>query len=668
MAFLNRLADQPSPYLRQHSANPVDWWPWSEEAFAQARRRDVPVLISVGYSACHWCHVMAHESFEDDEVAQVLNAHFLAIKVDREERPDVDAVYMEAVQLVNGSGGWPMTVLALPDGRPFWAGTYLRKPAFVRLLDQVAALWDGQRSSLEDDAARLSEAVRHGAELPAPAPGPGAGDDALARAAKALMARSDPEWGGLGTAPKFPQPGSLDVLAQYFWRSGEPVALDALCRALDAMSSGGIYDHLAGGFARYSTDRYWLVPHFEKMLYDNALLVRTYARAWQLTGAPRYRQVVEETVAYLLGPPIRLSAGAWASAEDADSEGEEGRFYTWSRDEVVRVGGAAAADWYGTTAPGNWEGRNILWRPDLGDVERPPEVEEARARLLAHREQRPRPGLDGKVLTEWNAMAVSALAYAGRALDRPAWVAAAAETAGALLEELRGADGRWRRSWLPGLTGPTPLACSADYAWLVEAFTRLSEATGEARWMSEARAAADALIDLFWDDLGGGFFTTGKDAEQLIARMKDVHDGAVPSANATAALALARLGELTGVGHYEELARRTVQALGPALAVSPASFAGTAVAVDFLSAPRRQVVVSSADPALVRPVWARYLPSTVLAWGEPYPSPLWEGRDDAGAAGQVFVCEGYTCLLPVRDADQVDALLGPARPSTYRAG
>jgi uncharacterized protein YyaL (SSP411 family) len=695
LATLNRLADQPSPYLRQHAGNPVDWWPWSDEAFADARRRDVPVLISVGYSACHWCHVMAHESFEDDEVAQLLNAHFLAIKVDREERPDVDAVYMEAVQLVNGSGGWPMTVLALPDGRPFWAGTYLRKAAFVRLLSQVAELWDGKRSSLEDDAARLSEAVRNGAALPGPAPtagpalpqgldapgpgtvddlawpgalaGPDGSEDALARAAKALMARSDPEWGGFGNAPKFPQPGSLDVLAQYYWRSAEPIALGTLCRALDAMSSGGIYDHLAGGFARYSTDRYWLVPHFEKMLYDNALLVRAYTRTWQLTGSQRYRQVVEETVGYLLRPPIRLSVGAWASAEDADSEGEEGRFYVWSSEEVDSVGGAAVADWYGVTEAGNWEGRNVLWRPGIGDLERPPDVEEARARLAERRQGRPRPGLDAKVLTEWNAMAISALAYAGRALDRPSWVAAAAETADVLLSELRGADGRWRRSWHPGMAGPRHLACSADYAWLVEAFTRLSEATGEARWISEARAAADALIDLFWDHEGGGFFTTGNDAEQLIARMKDIHDGAVPSANATAALALGRLGELTGAPGYEDVARRTVDALGPALAVSPASFAATAVAADYLSGPRRQVVVSSSDPALVRPVWARYLPSTVLAWGEPYAAPLWEGRDDDAAAGLAFVCEGYTCLLPVRQADQVAALLVPPVPSTFRA-
>jgi uncharacterized protein YyaL (SSP411 family) len=288
--------------------------------------------------------------------------------------------------------------------------------------------------------------------------------------------------------------------------------------------------------------------------------------------------------------------------------------------------------------------------------------------LFERRELRARPGLDDKVLTEWNAMTVSALAYAGRAFDRPAWVAVAAETAELLVQELREADGRWRRSWLPGTVGPRHLACAADYAWLVDAFTRLSEATGEARWIGEARATADALIDLFWDDRGSGFFTTGKDAEQLIARMKDIHDGSVPSANATAALALARLGELTGVARYEGVAEQTVHALGPALAASPAAFTGAAVAADYLAGPRRQVVVSSADLGLVRPIWARYLPGTVLAWGEPYPSPLWEGRDDGAAAGLVFVCEGHTCLLPVREADQVDALLGPPGPSTYRAG
>ncbi len=326
----NRLAQETSPYLLQHAGNPVDWRPWSAEAFAEARRRDVPVLISVGYSACHWCHVMAHESFEDTGVAEVLNSGFVAVKVDREERPDVDAVYMEAVQLLTGGGGWPMTVLALADGRPFWGGTYLPRANFLNLLQRVVTLWSTNRSALEDDAARLSEAVRQGA-APAPlAGGPGqsaAGrpDDrhafgtVLAAAAEGLLARYDPQWGGFGGAPKFPQATSLEVLAQYWWRSGDERSLEAVTHTLDAMSSGGIYDHLAGGFARYSTDRHWLVPHFEKMLYDNALLVLAYTHAWQFTGSPRYRQVVDETVGYLLSPPIRLPEGAWASAEDADS-------------------------------------------------------------------------------------------------------------------------------------------------------------------------------------------------------------------------------------------------------------------------------------------------------------------------------------------------------------
>ena len=449
-----------APIFSSTPANPVDWWPWSEEAFAEARRRDVPVLISVGYSACHWCHVMAHESFEDPGVAEVLNASFVAVKVDREERPDVDAVYMEAVQLLTGGGGWPMTVLALADGRPFWGGTYLPKANFLSLLERVRDLWSTERAAIEDDASRLAEAVRKGAAPPALSGGhqgpDGSGADeieplgiALTGAAEGLLSRYDPQWGGFGQAPKFPQATSLELLAQYWWRSADERALEALSRTLDAMSSGGIYDHLGGGFARYSTDRHWLVPHFEKMLYDNALLVIAYTHAWQFTGSARYRQVVEETVGYLLAPPIRLTEGAWASAEDADSDGKEGRFYTWSFAELEEVGGRAAAQWYGASAGGNWEGTNILWRSRFGEIARPPEIEDARRRLFERRQGRTRPGLDGKVLTEWNSMGVAALAYAGRAFGQEAWVAEATRTAEVLLARLRRPDGRWLRSWRP---------------------------------------------------------------------------------------------------------------------------------------------------------------------------------------------------------------------------
>ena len=575
---MNRLASESSPYLQQHAGNPVGWWPWCDDAFAEARRREVPVLISVGYSACHWCHVMAHESFEDAEVAEVLNAHFVPVKVDREERPDIDAVYMEALQLLTGGGGWPMTVLALPDGSPFWAGTYLPKANFLALLRRVSDAWPSAREAIAAEAARLAEGVRSGASLP----GPGAAlpadvtsaDDSggtalLGAAAEALLERVDPEWGGLGNAPKFPQPASLEVFAQQWSRNGDPRALHALRLTLDAMSSGGIYDHLAGGFARYSTDRRWLVPHFEKMLYDNALLVRAYTHAWQLTRSERYRQVVEETVAYLLRPPVRLAEGAWASAEDADSEGSEGRYYTWSLAEVQEVAGSAAAEWYGVSENGNWEGKNVLWRPGRGVLARPDEVERARQALLLRRESRVRPGLDTKVLTEWNAMAIAALATAGTAFGRAAWVDAASETAEFLLGNLRRPDGRWLRSWRAGPGQSRHLACSADYAWLTEAFTRLSEATGRRQWTAAACKVADDLLDLFWDTEDGAFFTYGEDAEELIARMKDIYDGAVPSANATAALALARLGELTGHGRYSEAARGVVGAMAPALARAP---------------------------------------------------------------------------------------------------
>ncbi len=511
MAAPNRLAVETSPYLRQHADNPVDWYPWGDDAFAEARRRDVPVLLSIGYSACHWCHVMAHESFEHDDVAAAMNSGFVSVKVDREERPDVDSVYMEAVQALTGGGGWPMTVFLLPDGRPFHGGTYFPRTGFLELLAQIGRLWRERRADLEDAAEKLAEAVRAGTSLPslgaAAARDPGGPDGAADRArspalleaaADSLMARFDREWGGFGRAPKFPQPAMVETLLLAAARTGRPDYLEAVTVTLDCMASGGIYDHLGGGFARYSTDRVWLVPHFEKMLYDNALLARLYLHAWQATGAPRYRQVVEEVLGYLLAPPMRVAGAGFASAEDADSEGVEGRFYVWDRDEVEQVGGEGAADWYGTSSAGNWEGHNILFRPVRADLARSPELEQARLALLERRATRVRPGLDDKVLTEWNSMAVAALAEAGAALGNAEWLAAAEEVGRFMLHELRRPDdGRWLRSWQAGRA--RHLAYSADHAWLVEAFTRLAEATGRAGWIDEARTAADALIELFWD-------------------------------------------------------------------------------------------------------------------------------------------------------------------------
>ncbi len=680
---MNRLGEETSPYLRQHAANPVDWYAWGPDAFAAAKLRDVPILLSIGYSACHWCHVMAHESFEDAATAAVMNAGFVCVKVDREERPDVDAIYMAAVQAVTGGGGWPMTVFLMPDGRPFLGGTYFPRGRFVELLGQVSQLWRERRGDIDEAAAHLVESVRSGTGLPDlgehGSDHRNHGSEPLEAAADALVSRVDPEWGGFGRAPKFPQPTMLELLLVAAVRTRRADVKDAVTLTLDAMAAGGIYDHLGGGFARYSTDRQWLVPHFEKMLYDNALLARVYLHAWQLTGWDRYRQVVTETLDYLLRPPIRLPAGALASAEDADSEGEEGRFYVWDEREMLEVAGPDAVAWYGATKAGNWEGRNILRRPLHDQLFRPPEVERGRQALFARRESRVRPGLDDKVLTEWNAMAVAALAEAGAALDRPDWVAAGESIAAFLLEALRRpADGRWLRSWQAAATGPIQdshhpgaagigapavdgrarhLAYAADHAWLVEAFTRLYEATGRAQWVQEASSAANALLDLFTDPESGAFLTTGDDAESLIARPIDTQDGAVPSANSVAAGALFRLAELTGTARYRSAGQAVITAFAPTAAVAPIAVTGLVAAEDLDREGVTEIVVTGDRPDLLGVVRGRYLPAAVLAWGESFPSPLWEGRTGPEAADRAFVCRNYTCQAPTSDPEVLGSQL-----------
>jgi uncharacterized protein YyaL (SSP411 family) len=663
VAVPNRLADQTSPYLRQHRDNPVDWYPWGEEAFERARQLDRPILLSVGYSACHWCHVMAHESFEDQTTAAVMNDLVVSVKVDREERPDVDAIYMDAVQAVTGQGGWPMTVFMTPDGRPFFGGTYFPRPTFVDLLRRVSAAWQERRSDIERDADQLANAVRQGARLgglAGPEPSPSLSPALLSDGYRALTTAYDPEWGGFGRAPKFPQPSMVELLLRAHVANGSAETLDMVVTTLDAMASGGIYDHVGGGFARYATDRAWLVPHFEKMLYDNAQLTRLYLHAWQVTGEDRYRQVVEETVAYLLRPPMRSPAGGIHSAEDADSEGVEGKFYVWSLKELQAIGGQDVADWYGASASGNWESTNILWRPERGDLLRPASVEGGRARLFEAREDRVRPGLDDKVVTEWNAMAMAALAEAGAALGREDWVAAASDVASFLLGALRRDDGRWLRSWQGGRAGGN-LAVAVDYAWLVEGFTRLAEASGSERWIEEARRTATELLTLFWDREEGGLFTTGEDAERLLVRAKDTYDGATPSANSVAAIALLRLGALTGEALFTDAAVATCRLLEPWMARQPTGFTNLLAAVDLVLTGITEVVVTGERPDLVEAVQGRYLPSAVLAWGHPFPSPLWDGRTGPDTAGKAFVCRNYACLAPVEETEALlEELAGPA--------
>ncbi len=658
---MNRLADETSPYLRQHADNPVDWYPWGPEAFERASKEDRPVLLSVGYSACHWCHVMAHESFEDPEVAAVMNELFVNVKVDREERPDVDAVYMEATQAMSGSGGWPMTVFMTPDGQPFFCGTYFPKrgmqgrPGFIDLCRAVDEAWRTRRDDLLSQAGRLTEHVRStalqggGGERALP------GAEVLTAAVTLLVDQHDDRWGGFGRAPKFPQTMSHELLLRADARTGNPEARRCVTTSLDAMASGGIYDHLGGGFARYSVDPVWLVPHFEKMLYDQALLARTYLHAWQVTGLSRYRQVLDETIAYVLSD-LRHPDGGFYSAEDADSEGEEGKFYVWTVEEVRRVLGEdadAALDWWGVTEEGNFEGRTILNRMHAcGELERPPHIEDARRRLLAARAQRVRPGLDDKVLTEWNGLMLATLAESAAATGDEDWLDAAVATGEFLVANLRRDDGRWLRSW-QAESGARHLGFAADHAAVVDAFCRLGEATGQARWTTAAVEAADVLIDRFWDSDEGGFFTTGDDGERLIARAKDLTDGASPGANSLATVALLRLGALTGEGRYREKAEAVLALLGPVAGAHPTAFGHLLTAVDLVHSGITEVAVVGDALDLVRVVQSRFLPNAVLAWGEPYPSPLWEGRQ----AGHAYVCRDYACQAPVTTPEELAAQL-----------
>ena len=650
---VNRLADETSPYLRQHRDNPVDWYPWGAEAFAAARERNVPILLSVGYSACHWCHVMAHECFEDPDVAARMNELFVNVKVDREERPDVDAVYMDAVQAMTGRGGWPMTVFMTPDREPFYGGTYYPKDAFLKLLDAIDDVYRNKPADVRQNVDALVKAIDTTAQLRPAGIAPGV--EQINEGLKALAVAFDREWGGFGTAPKFPSTFHLDlVLRAYMTTAGEGPK-NIIATTLDAMCSGGMYDHIGGGFARYSTDREWLVPHFEKMLYDQALLLGVYLRGLIVIGRPQYRLVVEETIDYVLGT-LRHPEGGFFSAEDADSldldgNSVEGWFYSWTPSEVrTALSDLDPAvvdtliDWYGITDDGNFEGRSIPHRLSArGQLVRPAELDDARRRLAAARSQRPRPGLDDKVLTEWNALFLSSLAQAGAVFGRRDWLDAAVANGEFLLRELRDERGRWERSWQADGTPPARhSALAADHAALVDAFTRLAEATGEARWIGEAVSVADTMLDWFWDPEHGGLFTTAEDAESLVVRQKDLADNATPSANSSAAIALFRLAALTGEQRYAHQADRILELVGAVVSKAPAQYSNTLVAVDLRRRGLTEVVIVGDRPEMVRLAHSIWRPDTVLAWGEPYDSPLWHERRD----GYAYVCRDYSCQAP----------------------
>ena len=658
----NRLASESSPYLQQHADNPVDWYPWGPEALALAAELDQPILLSVGYSACHWCHVMAHESFEDVAIASKMNDSFVNVKVDREERPDIDALYMEAVQAMTGRGGWPMTVFMTPDGRPFFAGTYFPPkprqgmPGFGDLLDAISEAWRNEREAITDQADKITEALRRHAELSAE---PDLPDHRLvAQACQTLIRHHDPVNGGFGTAPKFPPPLALDVLLRHHLATGDTEALLVTELTLDHMAAGGMYDHLGGGFARYSVDDHWAVPHFEKMLYDNALLIPAYLHGWQVTGNDDHLQVVEETIGYLLRD-LRLEGGGFASAEDADSEGVEGRFYAWSEAELAAVLDhdelALAREWYGVSSTGNFEGSNVLHRPVVGDLARSEPVEALRVKLFELRKNRIRPGLDDKVLTEWNALTISALAEAGAAASEPTWVEAA-ERAMKFLESELLFDRRWYRSW-QRVGGRRHRAYAADYAALTDAYTRLGEATGKRRWYEAALSTAEAMLELFWDSDGdGGVLTVGSDAEPLLIDRKDFFDSPVPSANANAAFALRRVAAVWDRPDLVERSEEILRLIGGDMAAQPQAHGRLVAAFDLVAGGMSEIVVAGDRPDLLAEVRSRYLPSSVVMHGERFEASIWADRDD----GQAYVCRNYTCGLPATEvsslASQLDAV------------
>ncbi len=587
----NRLAGETSPYLRQHADNPVDWMPWGDEAFALARERDVPVFLSVGYSSCHWCHVMAHESFEDRETAELMNTRFVNVKVDREERPDVDAIYMQSVQALTGRGGWPMSVWCTPDGRPFFAGTYFPDadrhgmPSFQRVCVAVSDAWRDKRDDVlaqgeQLTAALAEESLRTGTDADlTPA--------LLEQAYAGVRNQYEPRYGGFGRAPKFPHAMTIDLLCRAYVRNRADETRTMITTTLDAMAAGGIHDQLGGGFARYSTDDEWLVPHFEKMLYDNALLTRAYLHGFLVTGETRYRAVVEDIVDYVLRD-LRDPAGGFSSAEDADSDGVEGKFYCWSIEEIREVCGAdadAVIAYFGVTDRGNFADPHTGFEGNIlhvreGNAEPPVEVERAKSRLLARRATRVRPGLDDKVLLGWNALMLGALTEAAAALGRDDWMDAARANAHFLLREMRRADGRLLRSWRAPY-----LAYAEDYAALLEALCTLAE-LDRAEWLSEATVIAGELVRLFHDPDGGGFFTTGTDAERLVVRLKDLFDDATPSANSMAANGLLRLSALTGDLTLEAPARGVMTMLAPSAAAHPTGFSHLLGAIErFVTAP-----------------------------------------------------------------------------------
>ncbi len=691
----NRLAKESSPYLLQHAHNPVDWYPWGEEALGAAQRDAKPILLSVGYSACHWCHVMERESFENPEIAEVMNRHFINIKVDREERPDLDSIYMNFVQMTTGSGGWPLTVFLTPDQVPFFGGTYFPpedsygRPGFRSLLERVAQLYQSRREELVQNrealVGKLEEQVR-----PQQAQAP-ADEKLLDGLLSPLRQQWDPRHGGFGGAPKFPSAMALAFLLRYYRRKGTEVALEMVTVSLDEMARGGIYDQLGGGFHRYSVDERWLVPHFEKMLYDNALLVSLYVEAYQVTGRSLYRQVVEETLGYVKRE-MRDPAGGFYSSQDADSEGEEGKFYVWTPQEVEHVLGRAEAqvfnEYFDVTAAGNFEGKNILHhrverdsyagRLGCSAEELQERLDGSRGRLLQERCKRIAPRRDDKVLAAWNGMMLSAFAQAAFALDRPDFLEVALSCADFLFSQMF-VQGRLRRTWKAGQV--SSVGFLEDCALVIAGFLDIYQAAGEDVWLDRAQELMQLQLSQFADAEEEDFYFTPGDHEVLLIRSKEYFDNATPSGNSVSCLNLLRLAELLGEDEYRGRARRMLDRMTELLKRYPLGFGYWLCALDFRLGPVQEIAIVGPDDQrreLLRVIRGRFLPNKVVAVAEAVQeslgkkTPLLAGKQAIGGRATAYVCQNYSCREPVTNPQdlesQLQAQVSPQLRPFHRTG
>ena len=672
--YTNRLINETSPYLLQHAHNPVDWRTWGEEALQLAKEKDMPILLSIGYSSCHWCHVMEKESFENEKIAGLMNDNFICIKVDREERPDLDEIYMNAVQAMTGSGGWPMTVFLTPELKPFYAGTYFPptdmygKPGFTSIVLAVAKFYNEQRDKAESYADQVSAFINDMSEF-ARSDNP-LSKDILKALYNQAVAIYDEDYGGFGSAPKFPQPTLLSFLMRYWKHDNEPKALEMVQRTLKKMAEGGIYDQLGGGFHRYSVDERWLVPHFEKMLYDNALLSRNYLEAYQITGNTFYRKIATETLDYVLREMYEQNKGFY-SALDADSEGEEGKYYVWDIDEIknmlVRNDADVFIKYYGLKTAGNFEhNKNILQvvNPDLNidDV-----LMKYKGKLLEYRQKRVKPRLDDKIITSWNALMISSMAFAYQVLGEEKYLNSAKKAAEFILSDLS-KDGMLLRTYRNGKGKLKGYA--DDYAFFINSLIDLYEATFELRWLKEAIRLNDIFISEFWDEENGGFFYTGKSHERLITRTKPIHDGAIPSANSVAMMNLLRLGRIIGNSEFVKKAETTFSLLSDHINQSPSAFTQIICALDFyFSSPREIAIIGKRNEPKVqnalRIIYERYIPNRVIVFYDPDDKvndieeliPLLKYRIDNEAILTIYICENNTCKNPIISLDELEKSL-----------